>query len=82
MNRILWQVLPQPGLFGWKLVRNGKFVCSYLTQSRAIKAARRWQQMEWECYTWPSELQIHNAQGEIRDKDTFPRASDPVESKG
>lgn len=81
-HRVLWQVLPQPGLFAWKLVRDGKFVRSYLTQRRAIKDGQRCQEFEWDCYLYPSELQIHDKHGKIREKNTFPRWTDPVESKG
>lgn len=80
--RILWQVLPNFGVFRWKLVRNGRFERFFLFQSTAIAEAKRTQEMEWDCYRYPSELQIHGRDGQIREKDTFPRSSDPVESKG
>lgn len=82
VHRVLWQVLPKDGLFGWKLVRDGKFVRSYLTQNRAIKEAQLCQEYEWDCYRYPSELQIHDKHGKVREKNTFPRSTDPAEIEG
>lgn len=81
-HRVLWQVLPQDGLFRWKLVRDGKFVRSYLTQGRAERDGKRAQEFEWDCYRYPSEIQIHGRDGKVRIKDTYPRSTDPVESEG
>jgi hypothetical protein len=81
-HRVLWQVLPHKGLFRWKVVRDSLFERFYLTQAKAIKEAKKSQEFEWECYKFPSELQIHGRDGQIREKDTYPRESDPIESKG
>lgn len=81
-HRILWQVLPNPGIFRWRLLRDGKFERLFLFQNRAIKAARESMAYEWDCYAFPAELMIHNRDGQIRAKDTYPRESDPPETKG
>jgi hypothetical protein len=81
-HRVLWEVLPHPGFFRWKLARDDRFLRFYLTQAKAIREAKKSQSFEWEVYHFPSELQIHDRQGEIREKDTYPRESDPIATEG
>lgn len=81
-HRVIWQVLPQQGLFRWKLVRDGEFVRSFWLQGWAIDEARAFMVYDWDAKRLPSELLIHNRRGQIRDKDTYPRSSDPPDSKG
>lgn len=82
-HRVLWQILPQGGLFRWKLLRDGQFIRSFLFQKGAIGEANRMAAFEWEAYRYPSEIQIHNgATGQIREKNTYPRSTDPKESEG
>lgn len=77
-TRILWQILPRGGVFGWKILQDGVFLRSFLTQAGAIREARRLSKFEWDTARVTSEIQIHNAEGQIRDKDTWPRESDPA----
>lgn len=82
-HRILWQVLPQAGVDGWKLVKDGTLVRSFLTQKAAAAEAHRLMEFHWDTEGAPSELQIHAQKtGQIRAKDTFPRSTDPADTPG
>lgn len=81
-KRALWQVLPQRGVFRWKLVKDGVFVRSFFFQYRAIAEACAFMRLDWDTQLTPSELLIHNREGRIREKNTFPRSTDPRESAG
>lgn len=77
-RRILWQILPQVGVFRWKLLMDGESIRSFFTQKGAITEARLLARFEWDTQRRPSEIQIHEREtGKIREKDTYPRSSDP-----
>lgn len=80
--RITWQIVPNPGALRWKIVRDGADQRPLLTQREAIEEVDRLAEYEFDVNGRPSEILIHNGKGRIREKNTFPRSSDPREFRG
>jgi hypothetical protein len=74
------------GLFGWKLVNVSEderwVIGVFNTKQEAVSYARQYMWDKWRYEHKYTELSIKNIWGRIAEKNTYPRFSDPPETKG
>lgn len=79
-NRVLWAVVPKPGIFRWAVTRNGITQRDFLFKYSAIDFAVGECNFDWQEYQIPSELTIRGRNGRIQDARTY--GDDPREIPG
>ncbi len=60
-----------PGLFHWKVLRNGLEQGVFLFKYRAVQSASDFCRREWDFDKQPSELYIKGRNGKIQDARTY-----------